>query len=170
MVTAVLHREHALMERSDPGLVLWQKGWGTLQRSGVKLSLYETLFLHETERVTVMKVKRACTDEEIVRAGRKHDGAFWTKYCVFRDLRGKGYLVKTALKFGADFRVYEKGAKQGEQHAKWIVYPVRESERFSWYDFSAKNRVAHSTRKNLLIAVVDDEDDVTYFEVSWTRP
>ena len=44
----------------------------------------------------------------------------------FKDLRKKGYIVKTALKFGADFRVYEKGVKPGEDHAKWVVFPVHE--------------------------------------------
>ena len=74
------------------------------------------------------------------------------------------------MKFGADFRVYDKGIKPGEDHAKWIVYPVKESDAITWYEFSAKNRVAHSTKKNLLIGVVDGEGDVTYYEISWKRP
>jgi len=37
-------------------------------------------------------------------------------------------------------------------------------------DFSAKNRVAHSTKKNLLIGIVDEENDVTYYEISWVKP
>jgi tRNA-intron endonuclease len=40
----------------------------------------------------------------------------------------------------------------------------------TWHDFSAKNRIAHSTKKNLLIAIVDEEGDVSYYEVSWKRP
>jgi tRNA-intron endonuclease len=95
---------------------------------------------------------------------------FWISYCAYKNLRSRGYIVKTALKFGAEFRVYDKGIKPGEDHAKWIVFPVHESETLTWYDFSAKNRVSHSTRKNLLIAVVDDEDDVTYYEVKWVKP
>ena len=89
---------------------------------------------------------------------------------MFKDLRDKGYLLKTALKFGADFRVYDKGHKPGKEHAKWILYPVSESQEMTWHDFSAKNRVAHSTKKNLLIAVVDSEGDITYYEIAWRRP
>jgi tRNA-intron endonuclease len=85
-------------------------------------------------------------------------------------LRKIGYVVKTALKFGADFRVYDKGVKPGEDHAKWIVYPVKESDFITWYEFSAKNRVAHSTKKKLLIGVVDGESDVTYYEIAWRKP
>ena len=85
-------------------------------------------------------------------------------------MRDRGYIVKTALKFGADFRIYDRGVKPGEDHAKWIVYPVHESESLTWYEFAAKNRVAHSTKKKLLIGIVDDEGDVTYYEIKWIRP
>jgi tRNA-intron endonuclease len=87
-----------------------------------------------------------------------------------RDIRNSGYIFITALKFGADFRVYDRGVKPGEDHAKWIVYAVYEGSTLTWYEFAAKNRVAHSTRKRLLIGVVDDENSVSYWEVRWMRP
>ena len=34
----------------------------------------------------------------------------------------------------------------------------------------AKNRVAHSTKKNLLIAIVDEEAKVSYYEIRWIQP
>ncbi len=105
-----------------------------------------------------------------VKKAKKLEPNFWIRYCVFREMRGRGYIVKTALKFGADFRVYDRGVKPGEDHAKWILYPVHESSVMTWYDFSAKNRVAHSTRKNLLIAIVDDENSCTFYEIAWKRP
>ena len=48
--------------------------------------------------------KTLLTHNSISRA-RKAEPNFWIRYCVFRDLRSRGYIVKTALKFGADFRV-----------------------------------------------------------------
>lgn len=98
-----------------------------------------------------MKEKRkALTPEAFLKKIRKIEPQFWTKYCVFRDLRNRGYIVKTALKFGADFRVYERGVKPGEEHAKWVVFPVHEGSVLTWQDFSAKNRVAHSTKKKIV--------------------
>ena len=85
-------------------------------------------------------------------------------------MREKGHILKTALKFGAEFRVYKKGIKPGKDHALWLLYPVKESENHSWYDFAAKNRVANSTKKKLLIGIVDDEEDVSYYEISWLKP
>ena len=101
---------------------------------------------------------------------RKVEPNFWVRYGVYKDIRNRGYIIKTALKFGADFRVYDRGIKPGEDHAKWIVYPVHEGSTLTWYEFAAKNRVAHSTKKRLLMGIVDGEGDVTYYEIKWVKP
>jgi tRNA-intron endonuclease len=85
-------------------------------------------------------------------------------------MRKKGYVLKTALKYGADFRVYEKGVKPGEAHARWVLFAIKEKDAIDWKEFVAKNRIAHSIKKNLLIGIVDEEGDVSYYEVSWTKP
>jgi len=51
-----------------------------------------------------------------------------------------------------------------------VVFPVHEGGTLTWYDFAAKNRVAHSTRKRLLMAIVDDENCPTFYEIKWVRP
>jgi tRNA-intron endonuclease len=133
--------------------------------------MLEALYLVDKEKVSILDGRgRVLSSDALVAAGKKTDKTLYTKYCVFKDLRTRGYIVKTALKFGADLRVYDRGVKPGEDHAKWIVYPVHESAHMTWYEFAAKNRVAHSTKKRLLIAIVDDEDDVTYYEIKWERP
>jgi tRNA-intron endonuclease len=164
---------HVILESSDQARDLYaQSRYGVVLSGGrVKLSLLEATYLHEREKIVMTDAKkRPLTHDQMIAAGKKAEKAFPTKFAVFRDLRTRGYIVKTALKFGADFRVYDRGVKPGDDHAKWVVFPVHESSHTTWYDFSAKNRVAHSTKKRLLIAVVDDEEDVTYYEVKWLRP
>lgn len=133
-------------------------------------SLVEALYLLDTKRIRIYEGKNKLNHESFLEKARKLEPNFWTRYCVFRNMRSRGYIIKTALKFGADFRVYARGTRPGKEHAKWIVYPVFETNTLTWHEFAAKNRVAHSTRKNLLIAIVDDEGDVTYYQVSWIRP
>ncbi len=134
-------------------------------------SLFEALYLLETKKVEVFDGRnKKIGFDAFLRKAKKIDKDFWVRYSVFKDMRSRGYIVKTALKFGADFRIYDRGVKPGQAHAKWILYPVGESKSLTWHEFSAKNRVAHSTKKKLLIGVVDNEGDVTYYEVGWTRP
>ncbi|MBS3125230.1 tRNA-intron lyase [Candidatus Woesearchaeota archaeon] len=145
--------------------------YGVLLSDGrVELSMLETVYLLEKKRISVVdgRNKHISVREMERKASKESD--FWLRYAVFRDFRNRGYVIKTALKFGADFRVYDKGIKPGQDHAKWVIFPVKESEKMTWQDFAAKNRVAHSTKKRLLIAVVDDECDVSYWESRWLRP
>ena len=133
-------------------------------------SVIEAVYLAEKGKIDVYVKNKKLSVNKLMEQAKEIEQNFHTRFIVFRDIRNRGYIVKTALKFGADFRVYNRGVKPGEDHAKWILYPVYESSVLTWHDFAAKNRVAHSTRKNLLIGIVDDEDDVTYYEIKWLRP
>ncbi len=133
-------------------------------------SLLEALYLIDKERMAVYSGKKKLDFDGFLKLAKKAEPNFLVSYAVFSDLRNRGYIVKTALKFGAEFRVYDRGVKPGEDHAKWVVFPVHEADVMTWYEFSAKNRVAHSTRKRLLLAIVDDENEVTFYEVNWVRP
>jgi len=161
-----------ITESSDLALDLYgQSRFGTvLEGKKLQLSIIEALYLLEKEKVCICSGKKKLAFEQLMKKAERHELNVWTRYTVFKDLRNRGYIVKTALKFGADFRVYERGMKPGEAHAKWIVYPVEEEASVTWYEFAAKTRVAHSTKKRLLIGIVDDEGDVTYYEIKWTRP
>ncbi len=136
----------------------------------IQYSLSEALFLVEKRKMEIFSRSKKISKKELMNKFRRIDKKIQIKYFVFKDLREKGYIVKTALKFGAEFRVYDKGSRPGKKHAKWIVFTDHESKKLTWHEFSAKNRVAHSTKKNLLLAIVDEEGDITYYEVKWVRP
>ena len=137
----------------------------------IQYTLPEALYLFEKNKIEVLQKNKILDFDELFNKLKKSDSRIHLKYPVFKDLRDKGYIVKTALKFGADFRVYERGSKPGQKgkHSRWIVFVEHESKKFSWHEFSAKNRVAHSTKKKLLIAILDEESDVSYYEVGWVK-
>lgn len=166
-------KERILTENSDNARDLYnQSRFGIILEDGkVQLSLLEALYLLEKKRIKITDGKnKKITVDKFLKKAQKLEPNFWIRYCVFKDMRNRGYIIKTALKFGADFRVYDRGVKPGEDHAKWVVYPVHESSTLTWYEFAAKNRVAHSTKKRLMMGIVDDEGDVTYYVVKWMRP
>ncbi len=172
-VKAYLSKERVLTESSDNARELYnQSRYGELLDDGrVQLSLIEALYLIEKKKVIVYDSRnKVIYFESFLKKAQKVEPNFWVRYCVFKDIRNRGYIIKTALKFGADFRIYDRGVKPGEDHARWVVFPVHEASTLTWYEFSAKNRVAHSTKKRLLIGCVDDESDVTYWEIRWLRP
>jgi len=172
-VKAYYAKERVITETSDAARDLFAKSvFGSVQDDGsLQLSLVEGLYLMEKGKIQVLDGrKQPLTTEKYIKRAKKIEPSFWIRYLCFRDLRNRGYVVKTALKFGADFRVYDRGVKPGEDHAKWVVFPVHEASALTWNEFAGKNRVAHSTKKRLLLAVVDDEGDVSYWESRWIRP
>ena len=172
-VKAYFSNERVLTESSDNARELYnQSRYGELLDDGrVQLSLIEALYLIEKKRVIAHDSRNKSIDfEAFQKKAQKIEPNSWVRYCVFKDIRNRGYIIKTALKFGADFRIYDRGVKPGEDHARWVVFPVHEGSHFTWYEFAAKNRVAHSTKKRLLIGIVDAENDLTYYEIKWLRP
>ncbi len=146
------------------------KSFGEKKEDKIIYSFVEALYLLEKKELDIFYKNKRLSFDEFLKVVSKKDANFLIKYQVFSDLRKKGYIVKSALKFGADFRVYDKFVKPGKGHSKWIAFCVKESSKINWQDFSAKNRLAHSTKKNLLIALVDEEGDVSYYEVKWIKP
>ena len=172
-VKAYFSNERVLTESSDDAREFYnQSRYGNLLEDGrVQLSLIEALYLVEKKRVKVYDSRsKEISYESLLKKSQKTEPNFWIRYCVYRDIRNRGYIIKTALKFGADFRIYDRGVKPGEDHARWVVFPVHEGSTLTWYELAAKNRVAHSTKKRLLIGIVDAELDVTFYECRWLRP
>lgn len=172
-VKAVFANERVIADSSDESRELYnQSRYGTKLESGkLQLSLLEALYLMEKNRLELRDSRgKVLNFESLLKKATKLESNFWIRYCVFKDMRNRGYIIKTALKFGADFRVYDRGVKPGEDHARWIIYPVHEGSTLTWYEFAAKNRVAHSTKKRLMMGIVDDEGDVTYYEIKWLKP
>jgi tRNA-intron endonuclease len=171
-IMAIFIKGRVFAEKSNEATNLHNRNrYGEYVEDKVQYTLMEALYLIERKKLNLKDTKnKTIKKEEFRKKGNKLEKNFSIKYVVFKDLRNRGYIVKTAFKFGADFRVYDKGIKPGEDHAKWIVYPLKETEKLTLYEFSAKNRVAHSTKKTLLLAVVDDEGDVSYWNSSWVKP
>lgn len=135
--------------------------FGELKDGKIIYSIYEVLYLLEKKLVKVVQDKKEIKFSEIMK--KASPGI----YEVFKDLRQKGSIIKEGLKFGADFRVYEKGDKPGKSHAKYLLFVVEGVKNLAVKDFCAKARIAHSTNKILLLAIVDSEGDVNYYEAKW---
>jgi tRNA-intron endonuclease len=142
----------------------------------LELAFVEALFLLEKGRVVVKKSGKKLGFQELMEFGLEKDKRLHEKYVVYKDIRERGLVTKTGFKFGCDFRVYQrgvgvkKGPKEASEHTKWIVYTVPEDYACSFAELSRAVRLAHSIRARMLWAIVDNEDDVTYFEVVRIKP
>lgn len=137
----------------------------------LQLAPVEALYLVEKGKIRV--VDESGTEiptDKLIEHFTKLDPEFPLKYSVYSDLRNRGYIVKTGLKFGAHFRVYDRGEKPGEAHSKYIVLAMPEWTKLTPTDFARGVRLARSVRKGMLFAVVDDEGDITYYSLVREKP
>lgn len=143
---------------------LVQKGFGTRKDSCLELSLLEALFLVDRGTLEVDSNDRAVSWEELIGKGVE-EGDLNRRFGVYKDLRERGYVVKTGFKFGAHFRVYDRGDYPKGEHSKLLVHVVPEDEVMSFPEVSRAVRLAQGVKKQLYFAVVDTEGDITYYLV-----
>jgi len=160
-----------IYSNSKEAYLLNQKSkFGEKREDKIYYNFLEAIYLLNNKKIDIHFGKKVLNEEELLKIFQKEDKEILTKYIVFNDLRKKGYIVKTGLKFGAEFRIYETNKDVEQGHSKWVLIIENESKKIDWKEFSSKNRVAHSTNKNLLIAIVNKECDVLYYEIRWVKP
>jgi len=157
-----LKDKRVIVESSGPASRLIQKGFGRKVEGGVELSLIEALFLMEKEK---MKLESPGGSVDCSRLMEGLDQGRLLQYKVFKDLRERGYVVKTGFKFGAHFRVYDRGVYPTGGHSRYLVHVITEGESFEMPEISRAVRLAQSVKKTLILAVVDREGDITYYNL-----
>jgi len=163
MVFDIYSSSHGFYSNKKEALDLASASFlGEIKEGRVWYSIYEILYLLDLKKAQVINNKdKKLSFSDLIKKADK------STYLVFRELRNKGNILKEGLKFGADFRVYSKGTKPGKAHAKYLLHVVEGKSKLNMKDFCAKTRVAHSTNKILLLAIVDSEHDISYYEVNW---
>lgn len=142
--------------------------FGNLIDNRIELSLIEAAYLLEKSKISIFRDEKEYDLKEFINLLKEKE--LYIKYSVFRDLRNRGYIVKTGYKYGTEFRLYGRGKSPGSGHSEYVVRIISENYDLNIMDFSSYVRVAHGVNKKLMLAVVDEEGDITYYNVEWIRP
>jgi tRNA-intron endonuclease len=170
-----LSEEKVIVWDKDGARQIFDSGWyGELLEDRLELALVEAMLLLERGKIEIKSKKKKMSRKDFYEHCLKIDPRFHTRYVVYKDLRDRGLPVRTGFKFGCDFRVYErgvtpvkKGPKAPHEHTRWIVFCVAEDFACSFQELSRAVRLAHNIRANMLWAVVDNENDVTYYSITY---
>lgn len=171
MAFSILKEKGMYTSSASQAFTLAEKSaFGEKKDKKVLYTPYEVAYLLEKKGATLETVKKPLSPSEARKIVERQEKGFSQKYTIYKDLREKGHIPKTGLRFGADFRLYKKGTRPKSAHAPWLVIVIEEREKLSPTQFAAHARVAHSTKKKLLLAVVDTEDRINYYEVGRFKP
>ena len=108
---------------------------------------------------------RFLTSDALFKHFQEHVPDFWEKYVVYRDLKTRGYVVRRGIKDVSHFRVYKKGAKKGNEPAKFIYFGIFEGKPLPLLKLHEISDYAMNNRQDLILAVVDRQMDITYYNV-----
>ncbi len=145
---------------------LVEKGFGESKGNKLVLDLFEAIYLTEKKKIEITSTKGAkVSTKKLFEIGSKGDKSFYSKQKVHENLREGGYCIKTGLKFGFDFRVYPRGKKVGEAHSQYGIHVAPENEKLTMTQLSRMTRLAGNIHIKAIIAVVDREDEINYYEL-----
>ena len=135
----------------------------------LKLNLMEAIYLEESERLEVVSDDRRLSAGELLRIAHRMSEGFEIRYLVYRELRQRGYVVKLGQP-PLDFRVFPRGGSPNKTPSKWWVAALSERSTFDLGKLLESLDRTADVRKKLLLAVVDEESDVTYYDVRRVTP
>ena len=147
---------------------LIQRGYGTQlsDKPGLVLASWEALHLLANKRIRVIdsKNEEPLDLQSLFGRFRIEDAELWTKYLVYRDLRGCGYVVREGTGWGTTFRVYKRGT-YGEKAAKYLIFIICEGKAVPIGKVNEVLRLVQGMKKELIVAVMDRRGAIIYYSL-----
>jgi tRNA splicing endonuclease len=133
------------------------------------LALYEALYLSERGKLKIVDEGGVeVPPRRLAGLGREKIRNFDEIYKIYRYFRDLGYVVKSGLKFGALFSVYERGP--GIDHAPMVVVFLEPDMGISATDITRGGRLGHSVKKTFTLAtVLRQTGEVVLLGFSWAK-
>jgi tRNA-intron endonuclease len=134
-----------------------QGGFGRREKEGLRLAPQEALYLLHRGKIEIDGY-----DFDRLLAVFAEQANVLRSYLVYRDIRERGYAVQTGPH---DFRIFRRGQRPGSGESIYLVRVVSERDPIRFTELADEVTTAHNMRKQYLLAVVDDEDELTYYDI-----
>lgn len=173
MYEAKVRKDKVIVE-DEPEEVFQLGGYGKFEDGSLILESFEAMNLINRDRISVKMGEEELSKEEFYRKACDWEEDFPEKLLVYEDLRRRGFLVRPGYSFPCDLRIYERGTsfsknEKNLNHVKWLLNVVKTNSRFSLGKQVEKLENAKNIRAGLALGIVDEEGDVTYYEVDEER-
>ncbi|NLI62117.1 MAG: tRNA-intron lyase [Methanosarcinaceae archaeon] len=146
--------------------LLYDNGYfGRPKEDGLYLRYVEAAFLLYKQKIEIEKPdKSGLFDfETFFEYAASIEDYFELKYIVYKDLRERGYYIQSSA---VDLRLYARGTHPGKSPAKSFVTVHSERISLPLRDLVKKLKSTNNTHKELILAVVDEESDITFYRIS----
>src|SRR5688500_8920986 len=136
------------------------------EREAMGTRIGERLVLSLTEAESLRRRGILSVSSELAKHAHTNQPHFERALPVYMDLRKRGVVAKSGLKFGTHLRAYRSDPDR--DHAEWLIQCAAPDARLNWSELARAVRVAHGVRKSFLVA--EANEGVLYVELAWFRP
>jgi tRNA-intron endonuclease, archaea type len=145
---------------------LSSRGYGTLENKVFTLTFYESLYLLDKAMLDIKDEKGKTVDfQGLLHCYEAQNDNAWVNYLVYRDLRGRGYVVREGFGGAIDFRIYERGT-YGKDTAPYLIMITQEGKPVPVNDLADALSKCKSQKKELILAVMNRRGEVVHYSVS----
>lgn len=140
---------------------------GELKKGTLVLLEVEALYLLDRGKISVCDQVGVEVDfPSFIKRLEESEPEIWLRYLLYSDLRKRGYVVKPGFGPKLEYRVYERGAQMGKSPAKYLVFGLVEGKAVKVSEIASISESARLSKKNLVLAVIDRQGEITYYDTA----
>ena len=145
------------------GEELAERGFGVQAGESLWLTLVEAAYLVDKGELRVVEggERRNIGFEDLVKRASSMDNSFWQKLVVYTDLRDRGLRAQPLE--GTYLILAEKKVREGER--RYMVLCLEEGVRIGFRELEGYIRRALESRRELVLAIVDKDGNISYYKV-----
>ncbi len=138
-------------------------------RGSLILDPLEALYLLEKDRIKIIDItsRKPLGKDKFSKWAAQRLPRFNILYPVYKNLRDRGFVVRSGLKYGSDFTVYRHGP--GIDHSPYIVHCHESNHVIDPVEIVKAGRLSHSVRKTFILSITS-KDEVLYLMFKWFKP
>ena len=168
-IKGIINGQYVFVEGERELETLYERGFGVKEDGRLRLSLVAATILAEEGKLIVEEDGRRLDIKEILSKAIINNPKNILKYFTFKDLKSKGRILK--VEPSTPFmRLYPRGGLVGSEVSKILVYSLSEDEPIKQADLMETIRYSSRIRKTLLLAVIDDETNISYYTAQQFEP
>lgn len=150
------------------GIIYSKSKFGkTIKLNKLEIDLIEGVFLLEENKIKVYEKGNEIKFKDLVKKSSLFITNFEIKYIVFRDLRKKGYIVKINHEEDFNFKFSIQTNNSLKYNENYLIKVFSESDILDLNHINLLIKKAKNENSLLWFSIVDEEGDITYYEVSY---
>jgi len=143
----------------------YSTGYGKSDDNKLILHPIEALHLLDNKKIIIVNENGENIDRKKLINLMVGDKNAWPTYIIYKDLRQRGYSIKLVNKYPIVIDIYPRGLSPIDSDPSYSVMSAEASKEINLGDLDTAIDICKERKTQLVIGIVDELGDVTYYKV-----